>query len=56
MSTLSIPLSFSFDLKLNILKQLKWLDVQVIRFKVIDTVISIAIMYVEVIILLIFLK
>lgn len=56
MSTLSIPLSFSFDLKLNILKQLKWLDVQVIRFKVIDTVISIAIMYVEVIILLIFSK
>lgn len=56
MSTLSIPLSFSFDLKLNILKQLKCLDVEIVKFKVIDIVISVIIMYIEVIILLIFSK
>lgn len=53
-TTLSIPLSFSFDLKLGYLKQLKLLNVNPIVFKFIDVVVSILMIYAQILILLSF--
>ena len=55
-TVLSIPLSFNFDIKLGYLKQLKLLDVNIFLFKLIDIIVSILIIYFEILILFFFSK